>query len=108
MIRSITYRTTYGISMDVIYDFYQKLAALVDPEYIEGLYLQVYVILESLGYNSETLMQALAQPCENLLKKCLWLGREVPCKSLFRIIEAAEGFCCSFNFRALRPDIYKL
>lgn len=99
---------SHGIDHAVIMDFYKKLAALVDPEFIEGIYLQVYVIIESLGYNSETLMMALAQPCDTMLKECFWMGRRINCGDVFRLIEAPGGMCCSFNFRAYSEVLEKI
>lgn len=53
-------------------------------------------------------MLELMQPCENMIKHCLWLGKAVPCDSLFRITMSAEGFCCSFNNKALKNSLEML
>lgn len=35
--------------------------------------------------------------CQDYIWKCLWGGKEVRCKSLFRITPTDSGYCCAFN-----------
>lgn len=62
--------------------------------------LDVFDIVEKMGYTSETLLQELMQPCSKMLYHCSWLNNEVPCEQLFRVTKGSEGFCCSFNYNA--------
>lgn len=57
--------------------------------------------INQLNYSTEQLMLEVMQPCDHLLRTCVWLRTKVPCNSIFRIAKSAEGFCCSFNYNAI-------
>lgn len=46
----------------------------------------------------DQLLLDLMQPCENLVKQCLWLNKPMPCSELFQISMTSLGACCSFNY----------
>lgn len=94
-----------GLKREGIIEFLENLAKLITPEYIDALYLKTYQILEEMGYTTDKLMFELMQPCENMIKNCAWLGKIVPCDTLFRVARSSEGFCCSFNYKALKGDL---
>lgn len=81
------------------------MAKLITPEYIDALYLKTYQILEEMGYTTNKLMLELMQPCANMIKSCAWLGKIVQCDTLFRVAKSSEGFCCSFNYKALKDSL---
>lgn len=49
------------------------------------------------GFKIDELMASLAQPCQSMIKRCLWLGKNIKCSKIFHISRTSEGFCCSFN-----------
>lgn len=53
--------------------------------------------LSALGYTAEKLLLEVMQPCNKMLKKCLWYDRVTPCDTLFYVTKSSQGFCCSFN-----------
>lgn len=102
---SIIARIEKGLKKEGIVEFLENLAKLITPEYIDALYLKTYQILEEMGYTTDRLMFELMQPCTNMIKNCAWLGKIVPCDTLFRVARSSEGFCCSFNYKALKGDL---
>lgn len=101
-------RISKGLAKESVLEFLENLAKLITPEYIDALYLKTYQILEEMGYTTDRLMFELMQPCENMIKSCAWLGKIVPCDSLFRVAKSSEGFCCSFNYKALKDSLEML
>lgn len=55
-------------------------------------------IMVHFNWTVEYLYRKLMQPCDRMLKKCLWLNEIVPCDRLFHVSKSAQGFCCSFNY----------
>lgn len=98
-------RLKRGFTPAGIESFFQSLAALVNFREVDSAFGRIFQALEDLGYSMEKLMFDMAQPCENLIRECVWLGKTVPCKSLFRLVKSARGFCCSFNYKALRSSL---
>lgn len=94
-----------GLSDQEVQTFLSRLAALIAPTPIDESFLRTYVYLETLNYTTQKLMLELMQPCEKLLLHCSWLGKEYPCKSIFRVTMSADGFCCSFNNKAIKADL---
>lgn len=94
-----------GLKKEAIVEFLENLAKLINPEYIDALYLKTYQILEGMGYTTDRLMFELMQPCVNMIRDCSWLGKIAPCDSLFRVAKSSEGFCCSFNYQALKGSL---
>ncbi|CAD7081679.1 unnamed protein product [Hermetia illucens] len=113
-VNSVYEPNTHNISLELlkrgftpagIESFFQSLAALVNFREVDSAFGRIFQALEDLGYSMEKLMFDMAQPCENLIRECVWLGKTVPCKSLFRLVKSARGFCCSFNYKALRSSL---
>lgn len=98
-------RIEKGLAKESVIEFLENLAKLITPEYIDALYLKTYQILEEMGYTTDRLMFELMQPCSNMIKSCAWLGKIVPCDTLFRVAKSSEGFCCSFNYKALKDSL---
>lgn len=95
-----------GISRDRIQKFYEKIPNLITPVIaVDEEFLYISSILQDMGYNTESLMTELAQPCENLLKYCFWKGTQTPCNELFKLSKSSEGICCSFNYKALKRSL---
>lgn len=59
-----------------------------------------------MGYTTESLMLELMQPCNTLLKTCLWLGKRTKCNKLFRVVKSSVGHCCAFNYHAVKMQRY--
>lgn len=83
-------------------NFFSNLSNLVTFDYVHDSNIAVEYILLRLGYTIENIMLELIQPCEEMLQNCSWLGEVIPCKDLFRMIKTVDGFCCSFNYKALK------
>lgn len=94
-----------GIAIDRIYKFYELIPNLINPQFIDDEFLNISSVLQSVGYTPDTLMFELAQPCDQLLKLCFWMGTEYPCHELFKLSRSTEGICCSFNYKALKQSL---
>lgn len=46
----------------------------------------------------EMMMRAIIQPCDKMIRMCLWLNQKIPCDQLFNVSKTSQGFCCSFNY----------
>lgn len=77
----------------------------MQPEYTKDVFERTHQILDELDYKTETLMKELMHPCHKLLEKCSWLGKFVPCDTIFRIAKSIEGYCCSFNYDAINDSL---
>ncbi|RZB39142.1 sodium channel protein Nach-like [Asbolus verrucosus] len=44
------------------------------------------------------IMRKITQPCEEMLVKCMWQFKTVPCGQLFDDTFTTDGPCCSFNY----------
>lgn len=99
------YREAKGLKKEQIYEFLEHLAKLITPEYVDSAYLKTYTILQEMGYTTDRLMAELMQPCANMIHNCEWLGKHFPCSALFRVARSSEGYCCSFNYKAVRENL---
>lgn len=84
------------------WNFFKNLFTLINYDEVDGDYSDIFESLVKLNYTIDKLMRTLAQPCESLLKKCYWLGKATNCSEIFRTTTSGFGFCCSFNYKALR------
>lgn len=91
--------------MDRVHNFLGNLSKLIQPEYTVDVFEKTHKILDDLGYKTENLMKELMHPCNLLLYKCSWLGKFVPCDTLFRTAKSIEGYCCSFNYDAIKDNL---
>ena len=103
-------RKLHGIDENLIKEFFKQLSVLVNHEYFNGStgserFVKVYEAIEGMGYTSEKMMLELMQPCEVMLQRCYWLGKQKPCKTLFRPVKSSEGYCCSFNYRGIDNEL---
>lgn len=98
-------RSEHGIPENEINFFLRNLSKLVQPEYTTDVFENTYKILDELGYKTDTLMRKIMQPCEEMLNQCSWLGKFVPCNTLFRVAKSIEGYCCSFNYDAIKDNL---
>lgn len=98
-------RIEKGLVRESVIEFLENLAKLITPEYIDALYLKTFQHLEEMGYTTDRLMFELMQPCGNMIRSCAWLGKTVPCDTLFRVAKSSEGYCCSFNYKALKDSL---
>ncbi|KAG5896889.1 hypothetical protein JTB14_033527 [Gonioctena quinquepunctata] len=63
-------------------------------------------ILDEKKLPLETVLRQLAPSCDDILVRCLWKGEEKRCESIFEQIKTSEGFCCSFNYFALKNHTF--
>lgn len=52
-------------------------------------------------------MSELAPNCKEMLQGCQWKGEEKRCESIFEEILSTEGYCCSFNYYALKNHTFR-
>lgn len=57
-------------------------------------------IMKSYNYTVRKFLAELQQPCDKLLRMCIWLDVNLPCNELFHVSDTTEGLCCSFNHRS--------
>lgn len=84
------------------WNFFKNLYTLINYEQVDEDYSRVFEFLEKFNYTTNKLMRTLAQPCDSLLRRCYWLGKLTNCSEIFRTTTSGFGFCCSFNYKALR------
>lgn len=53
------------------------------------------------NWTVEDILVKIMHPCNQMLKKCMWLAKEIPCDKLFRVSKTTQGFCCSFNYEGM-------
>lgn len=104
---SLFFRLRNGFTIKDILNFLGNLSKSVTYEDIERHHLQVEKVLAENGYPIEKFMLEVTQPCLNLIQNCSWLGENVACSTLFRMIKSSSGFCCSFNYKALKLEYDK-
>lgn len=92
-------RIENGVDEGRVNRFLGSLDKLINADFVDVLYYRVFEILQALNYTSETLMLELMEPCTFMMQNCSWLGKYVPCATLFRISKSSEGYCCSFNYK---------
>lgn len=98
-------RISRGLTKERVEYFFSNLSKLVQPEYVDEMFTQTLNILTELNYTTEKLMFELMQPCNVMLENCIWLGKIVPCETIFRVAKSSEGFCCSFNYNSLKDNL---
>lgn len=101
----LIFSSSNGIPANEIEYFLRNLSKLVQPEYVNDTFENTYRVLDELGYKTDTLMKEVMQPCDSMLDQCLWLGKFVPCNTLFRTAKSILGYCCSFNYDALKENL---
>lgn len=57
--------------------------------------------MKQYNWTVEDILVKIMHPCNRMLKKCMWLAKEIPCDKLFRISKTTQGFCCSFNYKGM-------
>lgn len=70
-------------------------------------YAKLQDFFEVNDYTVEKVMMILAPTCKELLQRCKWKGEEERCEILFETIKTSEGYCCSFNYFALRNNTFQ-
>ncbi|CAH1985752.1 unnamed protein product [Acanthoscelides obtectus] len=72
----------------------------------ESTYNQLQDILDANNITVDKALGQLAPRCESILTRCLWKGEEKRCESIFEQIKTSEGYCCAFNYYALRNHTF--
>lgn len=81
--------------LDVVSHFHKLIGFRVEdwPEKTKTITDALF----TLGYTPQKFLHEMMQPCNKMLKKCLWYDRVTPCDTLFYVTKSSRGFCCSFN-----------
>lgn len=58
--------------------------------------------LEIHNLSVEDILQQLAPSCDDMLLKCKWKGEEKRCKTIFEQVKTPLGYCCAFNYFAMK------
>lgn len=69
-------------------------------------YTRLQDILDSNEYTIEEVMKQVAPSCSELLQRCKWKGEEKRCETIFETIKTTEGYCCAFNYYALKNHTF--
>ncbi|XP_063702433.1 sodium channel protein Nach-like [Culicoides brevitarsis] len=95
-----------GINHENYTNFLKSLSKLttLDLE-TDKTILEVEKKLLGANLTIAALMETVSQPCNRLLMRCQLRGDVVRCNRIFRLITTYEGFCCSFNYYALRDHL---
>lgn len=81
--------------------YYLIITNITNENIIDNLtYLQN--IFDEHNYTAHTVLRWLTKKCDDIIIKCLWKGLARKCSYLFQQIRTSDGFCCSFNYFALR------
>ncbi|KAG5882179.1 hypothetical protein JTB14_016447 [Gonioctena quinquepunctata] len=97
----------HEIPGDTIENYFQNLALTILNNELSGIDLDmtslmnITHILQKEGYDTEKLMDLLAQPCSSMLRKCEWKAAEVHCDTLLERTKTTGGICCSFNYKGI-------
>ncbi|KAJ8943851.1 hypothetical protein NQ314_009621 [Rhamnusium bicolor] len=73
-----------------------------DPDIPQENYTRLHQILTDNNISVDTALQNLSPNCEDAFQRCKWKGEEKRCESIFEPIKSSEGFCCTFNYFALK------
>lgn len=76
------------------------------PEISHKEFQNLQEILDNNNVAIEKLLQYLAPNCKEMLERCTWKGQQTPCESLFEQIKTSSGFCCSFNYFAMKSNSF--
>lgn len=92
-----------GVQIDKdSWKFFEALSTLITYDEVDSDYSLLFDFFLKRNFTTDKLMMTLAQPCDIMLKKCYWLGKATNCSEIFRVTTSGYGFCCSFNYKALR------
>ncbi|KAJ3653948.1 hypothetical protein Zmor_013169 [Zophobas morio] len=69
-------------------------------------YTRLQDILDMNDLSIEKVMDKIAPKCSDLLQRCKWKGEEKRCESIFETIKTTEGYCCTFNYYALKNHTF--
>ncbi|KAJ8960853.1 hypothetical protein NQ318_020151 [Aromia moschata] len=103
-IRKAEGRTPQEMAWDLRLLF--QLVKYTDPDVPQENYTWIRNIVEENGLSIGDLLDELSPSCEELLTNCRWKGEPKRCEHLFERVLTTEGFCCSFNYYALRNHTF--
>lgn len=63
-------------------------------------------LLERNNYTAHDLYRQIAPTCTELIHRCLWKGDETKCEAIFEQISTPMGYCCTFNYYALKNHTF--
>lgn len=79
--------------------FFSHVKTLIEPKpnTFTKKGLNITVSIFKAGYTTNTIMREIMQPCNTMIKMCIWMGQLMPCDKLFFVSKTERGYCCSFN-----------
>ncbi|XP_043287468.1 pickpocket protein 28-like [Venturia canescens] len=93
-----------GMNDSEIACFFDGLPSIVHEKFSKKDFYRGTQTLKRLGFNPETTMYTLMQPCDKFLVKCRWLGKQYNCSTIFKTVKTVQGFCCAFNYHVLHGE----
>lgn len=69
-------------------------------------FMTVQNLLEERGMAIPNVLESITPNCEEMIEKCLWKNEEVKCENIFEQISCSLGYCCAFNYFAIRKHTF--
>uniref|UniRef100_A0A6P7F4N0 Sodium channel protein Nach-like n=1 Tax=Diabrotica virgifera virgifera TaxID=50390 RepID=A0A6P7F4N0_DIAVI len=69
-------------------------------------FTKLQAILDRANISIKSALQSVSTNCDDMLMKCLWKSDEKRCDSIFETIITTYGYCCSFNYHALKNHTF--
>lgn len=73
-----------------------------NPDIPSENYTMLNQLLKDNHIGVDDVLRMLSPTCKDMLLRCQWKGEETRCESIFEQIRTSDGFCCSFNYFALK------
>uniref|UniRef100_A0A2A4JYA3 Sodium channel protein Nach n=1 Tax=Heliothis virescens TaxID=7102 RepID=A0A2A4JYA3_HELVI len=90
-----------NMTLSELENFLQHMGRLIDFAYDETEpLLKLMDVFDMKEFSQQTvqLMKELAPNCDEMLMQCLWAGKVVDCKTIFKVRKTIRGHCCAFNY----------
>lgn len=93
------YRLKDGHDKNDIMTFFSHIKTLIEPKpkTFTKNGMNITISIFRAGYTTNSLMREMMQPCNTMIKMCIWMGQLMPCDKLFYVSKTERGYCCSFN-----------
>ncbi|CAH0557334.1 unnamed protein product [Brassicogethes aeneus] len=91
-----------ALNLRLLYQLVQTEALSIPHQ----IFSKLQSILDNKKLKPLDVLRYLAPTCEESLQRCRWKGEEKRCDIIFQMIPTSQGFCCAFNYFAMRNPIY--
>lgn len=80
----------------------RRLNVLVRPKksYTGSENAELMRAMRALDMTIPALMQQIRQPCDRMIRYCVWKNKLTPCTYIFHVVQSRFGYCCAFNYAA--------